>query len=110
MLQVEGHSLMQSIMMLLMQLLLPVVLLIYLWIPCLVSSQLIEAERRKEYKKRGYTWPMKELVPNTEGWRRLMERRFDQVEHIPDVNERYQGWLVTVISAYLQTNFTTTGW
>jgi len=75
-----------------------------------VSAQLVESERRQEYLKRGYTYPPKKLTPDTEGWRKLNERRFNQVEHIQDEKQRYQGWLIAAISAYVQQNFTETGW
>lgn len=87
-----------------------ILLLSCAWSPSLVTGQLIEAERREEYLKRGYKWPMEKLVPDTEGWRRLLNRRFHQVEHIQDTNSRYQGWIVSAISAYVQQNFTETGW
>ena len=74
------------------------------------TAQLIESERRQEYIKRGYTYPPKKMSPDTEGWRKLNERRFHQIEHIKDRNDRYQGWLVAAISAYVQQNFTETGW
>jgi hypothetical protein len=50
------------------------------------------------------------MMPDTEGWRKLNERRFHQIEHIKDRDDRYQGWLVAAISAYVQQNFTETGW
>lgn len=90
-----------------------VILLLFLvvYVPCLVlSQQLNEKDRREEYKKRGYKWPMDTYEPNTTGWRELMNRRFHQVQHISDIDQRYQGWLVTAISAYVQQNFTQYGW
>ena len=89
------------------------VVIMFAWVlasHCVDSAQLVESERRAEYRKRGYSWPPKELKPNTEGWRKIHERRFNQVEHIQDRNDRYQAWLVSVISAYVQQNFTETGW
>jgi hypothetical protein len=42
-----------------------------------------EKERLLEYHKRGYTWPM-EYVPDTPGWKRLMDHRFRQAAEIDD--------------------------
>eukprot|EP00521_Asterionellopsis_glacialis_P011113 CAMPEP_0195310056 /NCGR_PEP_ID=MMETSP0707-20130614/39054_1 /TAXON_ID=33640 /ORGANISM="Asterionellopsis glacialis, Strain CCMP134" /LENGTH=343 /DNA_ID=CAMNT_0040374365 /DNA_START=44 /DNA_END=1075 /DNA_ORIENTATION=- len=75
-----------------------------------VFGQLIESERLEEYHKRGYTWPPHEYVPNTEGWKRLMGRRFDQVIHVEDTGKKYDGWVETVTAAYSLANFTETGW
>lgn len=41
-----------------------------------------EEHRMSEYLKRGYSWPLEKMVPNTPGWRRIMQRRFDQVSFI----------------------------
>jgi hypothetical protein len=73
------------------------------------STGLIGEERISEYEKRGYKFPPT-YVPDTPGWRELFDRRFSQVEHIKDVKDRYQGWLVSALSAYVQKNYTETGW
>mmetsp|Transcript_3562 Transcript_3562/g.6508 ORF Transcript_3562/g.6508 Transcript_3562/m.6508 type:complete len:360 (-) Transcript_3562:264-1343(-) len=74
-----------------------------------VTGVLIEEERMQEYEKRGYSWPPKEYVPETEGWRNLMERRFSQMERL-DNDGRYDGFMQVVSSAYVVPNFTENGW
>jgi len=65
-----------------------------------------------EYHKRGHTWPPKpeDYIPNTKGWRKLMQRRLNQVEHISDLSQRYNGFMVTVYSSLIAPNFTENGW
>ena len=73
-----------------------------------------EPDRLKEYHARNYSWPLPHFVPDTPGWRRLMSRRFEQVERIPDVTskekskteERYWAWVGAMISALVVPNFT----
>ena len=48
------------------------------------AAALTEEDRLIEYHKRNYTWPIQNYIPNTEGWRNLMESRFRQVEEIED--------------------------
>ena len=57
------------------------------------ASGLIEHERQEEYHKRNYTWPPRpdEYVPDTEGWRRIMERRLERVQRIEDGGDMYNG-------------------
>jgi hypothetical protein len=71
--------------------------------------QLIESERVVEYHKRNYTWPITNYVPNTPGWRRLMEERFAQVEELENSGQRYEGFIQTLHSALLVPNFTEYG-
>jgi hypothetical protein len=71
---------------------------------------LVEDERLQEYHARKYTWPLPELVPNTPGWAKLMNRRFKQVEKIPDSNQRYNAWMQVMSSALVSPNFTENGW
>ena len=75
--------------------------------PCRV--QLEETYRQEEYRKRNYTWPVQTYVPDTPGWRRIFERRFAQIQQIPDLTDRYNGWLSAVTSAYVIPNFTVSG-
>jgi len=51
-----------------------------------------------------------EYVPNTNGWKDLMKRRFEQVIANPRPQERWDGWLVTMASAKTVPNFTEFGW
>jgi hypothetical protein len=71
---------------------------------------LIEDERLSEYYARNYTWPLSEVVPNTPGWAKLMNRRFRQIERIPDSNHRYNAWMQVMSSALVSPNFTENGW
>jgi hypothetical protein len=48
--------------------------------------------------------------PNTEGWRKLSNRRFDQVSFLESLEATYNMWIVSVTSAFIQPNFTETGW
>lgn len=75
--------------------------------PCQV--QMDESDRQVGYYKRNYTWPVKNYVPDTPGWRRIFERRFAQIQQIPDLTQRYNGWLSAVTSAYVIPNFTSSG-
>lgn len=69
-----------------------------------------EEDRLKEYNARGHEWPLKKLVPDTPGWNAIYERRFKQIEEtIDDRTERYNAWLQTMSSAFLQKNFTESG-
>jgi hypothetical protein len=61
--------------------------------------QLIEPERRKEYEKRNYTWPLNNFSPNTPGWKALMSERFAQVGEMEE--DRYEGYIQTIHSAFL---------
>ena len=92
---------------------LPTLALAALLIIVLVNSinALNEADRLVEYEKRGYEWPLSELVPNTPGWRTIFERRFEQVETtIEDSTQRYNAWMNVVSSSFLQPNFTENGY
>lgn len=61
-----------------------VMLLLGIW----SAHALVESERQEEYKARNYTWPIPEMVPETPGWRRLMERRFRQIEAMEGTGQR----------------------
>jgi hypothetical protein len=67
-------------------------------------------ERAEEYRKRGHTWPIPEYVPNTEGWTRLMNQRFEQVRALEDSQQKWDGWIQTLSSALTMPNFTEFGW
>ncbi|KAL7569909.1 hypothetical protein ACA910_008573 [Epithemia clementina (nom. ined.)] len=76
---------------------------------CRVAAALNEEDRLVEYHKRNYTWPVETYLPNTEGWRNLMESRLHQVEEIENSGERYEGFIQTMRSAILVPNFTEHG-
>jgi hypothetical protein len=69
-----------------------------------------ENERQLEYKKRGYQWPIQTYVPDTEGWKSLMDRRLDQIMANPQSQERWDGMIQTMSAALTVPNFTEFGW
>jgi len=74
------------------------------------SNALTEEYRTEQYHKRGYRWPPSFFIPNTEGWAKLASRRFEQAAFVPTTKEKYDLWIQSVSSAYIQPNFTETGW
>jgi hypothetical protein len=71
------------------------------------NIRLVESDRLAEYVKRNYTWPLQDYEPNTPGWRRLMTERFEQVTEMEE--NRYEGFIQTIHSAFLVPNFTENG-
>jgi hypothetical protein len=90
-----------------MRRILPAFLLIALTIS--LGHSLDEDERLTEYRARGHKWPIEEFVPNTEGWRKINERRIEQIQRIPATNARYNAWVQTLSSALTAQNFTENG-
>mmetsp|Transcript_28874 Transcript_28874/g.52229 ORF Transcript_28874/g.52229 Transcript_28874/m.52229 type:complete len:344 (+) Transcript_28874:17-1048(+) len=80
------------------------------FLPQTSAEGLVESERLEEYKARNYTWPLEELVPNTPGWRRIIDRRFQQIEAMEGGGQRYEGYMQTMSSALTVPNFTENGW
>lgn len=76
----------------------------------LSTAGLDEDTRMREYHKRGYKWPLEKMVPETPGWRRIMERRFEQIERIHDDGEQYDAWLAMMTASLLASNYTENGW
>lgn len=76
------------------------------------SNALAESDRLHEYEIRNHTWPPlpEEYIPNTEGWRSLIRRRLEQVESIPDISDRYNGYMKTIYTGLIAPNFTEHGW
>lgn len=72
--------------------------------------QLIEQERVRQYRLRNYSWPLPEVVPNTEGWRMKQFRRLAQVERIVNGDDRYNAWMAVMPPAVAVQNFTENGW
>ena len=73
----------------------------------LTIARLNEDERRVEYERRKHTWPAT-YVPNTEGWKKLMDRRFAQVTQIQNSGERYEGCVkISCITPFLSTHIET---
>ena len=73
------------------------------------NIKLVESDRVIEYNKRNYTWPLQNYMPNTPGWKRLVESRFAQVAEMADSGKRYEGYIQTLHSAFLVPNFTEHG-
>jgi hypothetical protein len=74
-----------------------------------VVHSLSEDERLIEYNKRGFTWPLNDVVPNTIGWKTLMINRFNQIANVTDATDRYNGYYQTMHSASVVPNFTQYG-
>lgn len=70
----------------------------------------MESERLLEYEKRNYSYPFSTLTPDTPGMHKVFDRRFKQIEQIPESGARYEGFIQTVNAAVLAPNFTETGW
>jgi hypothetical protein len=68
-----------------------------------------EADRLAEYERRNHSWPPRSFVPDTPGWRAVMEERFEQIQDMPRSGDRYEGYLQAVHSALLAPNFTALG-
>jgi hypothetical protein len=83
-----------------------------LWTLLLVAteSQLLEVERLAEYEARNHTWPPDDYTPNTEGWRKIFERRFRQIDALDSDTNSYNGYMSAVHAGLLCPNFTLNGW
>lgn len=73
------------------------------------QAALVEQDRIREYEERNYTWPIEHTVPDTAGWRRLMQHRFRQVAEIEHRMDRYEGFVQTANMALVAPNFTEYG-
>ena len=76
----------------------------------IVRAQYTEQTRMLEYYKRGYKFPFESYNPETDGWRKLMDQRFDQVRALTDSQMKWDGWIQTANSAVTAPNFTEFGW
>jgi hypothetical protein len=78
---------------------------------CTIAFALSEDERLAGYAARNYSWPMRQMVPDTPGWEAIMRRRISQIEAM-DMTERddkYNAW-ISVMTEALLPNFTQFGW
>ena len=58
------------------------------------AGGLSETYRLEEREKRyGAEWPPSKYVPDTPGWKKLMDERLRQVAEIEDLNRRYEGYM-----------------
>ena len=57
------------------------------------AAGLYEPDRIAEYHRRNHTWPPldEDFIPNTDGWRKIMRRRMEQVQRIEDTDDMYNG-------------------
>jgi hypothetical protein len=69
-----------------------------------------DEERLAEYAKRGNQWPIPQYNPPTEGWHRLMDQRFAQVQSLDNTQQKWDGFIQTLSSALTVPNFTEYGW
>lgn len=75
----------------------------------LQDSSLDESDRLEEYYNRNYTWPLETFLPDTKGWRKILQRRFEQIQRIEDLGERYEAWVMVMGAALVIPNFTESG-
>ena len=78
----------------------------------LISGQLLESDRVREYNARKNEWPprLDEYNPPSEGWRRIMWRRLEQISHIEDVEDRWGAYMIGIHVALKSKNFTQLGY
>ncbi len=80
----------------------------------LAQEVIDEDDRIVEYNRRGHVWPPKpeDYTPNTEGWRKINELRFEQLAYArsDSLGQRYFRYMYNVHSALLAQNFTEYGW
>jgi len=76
-----------------------------------VCNGLYETDRVAEYNARGHQWPPRpeDYTPNTAGWRKIYERRFEQLENLKG-DGKYDGYMLSVHAALNSKNFTENGW
>lgn len=87
--------------------------LLFLIVPSLTrvaGARYTEEERLEIYKQRGHTFPFAKYIPDTPGWRKLMDKRFDQVRALTDSQMKWDGWIQTANAAVIVPNFTEFGW
>ncbi|CAB9526361.1 expressed unknown protein [Seminavis robusta] len=71
---------------------------------------LSESYRLEEHDKRySRQWPPEKYVPDTVGWKKLMDARLRQVAEIDDLDRRYEGYMQTITPAITTRNFTEFG-
>jgi len=89
--------------------------MLFLWWSHMASlspvAAMDEATRMREHDKRydGSWPPVKYMIPQNQGWKKLMVDRLRQVAEIDDLNRRYEGYMQTVTPAMLAPNFTEYG-
>ena len=74
------------------------------------AGALLESDRLAEYKARNHTWPPLPEEYITEGWRKIYERRFRQLDALGRESNSYNGYMGAVHAGVLAKNFTEFGW
>lgn len=75
-----------------------------------VGAPLQEKDRLAEYKARNHTWPPLPDEYLTEGWRKIFEQRFRQLDALDLEGNSYNGYMGAVHAGLLCKNFSEYGW
>lgn len=75
-----------------------------------VGARYTEEERLEMYKKRGHTFPFAKYIPETLGWKKQADKRFEQIRALEDTQMKWDGWIQASNSAVIVPNFTEFGW
>jgi hypothetical protein len=73
---------------------------------------LYEDQRLEEYDRRNHTWPPleSEFLPATPGWRRLFQRRLQQVDRLSNEDNSYDAYINAINCGLIIPNYTEFGW
>lgn len=85
------------------------VIVVSLSITGVEAAKMTEEERIALFHERNHTYPPQKYVPETPGWRRLMDHRLRQVSEIQDRSDRFEGFAQTLSASVVQPNFTEWG-
>ena len=69
------------------------------------GARYTEKERMEMYVKRNHKFPFSVYIPETPGWREVMDKRFDQVRALTDSQMKWDGWIQTANAAVTAPNF-----
>lgn len=75
-----------------------------------LGAPLLEKDRLAEYKARNHTWPPLPEEYLTEGWRKIYERRFRQLDALDQTENCYNGYMGACHAGLLCKNFSEFGW
>ena len=89
---------------------LPLLLCLFLAAFHVVDSVLLEVDRQREYDARRHVWPPQPEEYVTEGWRKIFERRFRQIDALDLESNSYNGYMGSIHAGLLCPNFTEYGW
>lgn len=77
------------------------------------SGGITEETILEEYEKRGHTFPPENYIPNTPGWKALIDRRFAQLRQLDQYRllvVKNFAWIETLRAGVTFANFTEYGW